>query len=471
MTPGDLPKYLSISQVCDGMHTLFTIASKINSTIKLIALIIISVTILFKAILKLSSFRKQKLSRKHVFKIINRIVIFMFIISILSILGSVVSDIIQKPPRKLTPQDLKEVALVVRDEVAQIKHRDFTKLEDIAKEKGMSLSQLLDQLLNEAQNKQERGMVLLAKGEFLEAAELFEEDMNISKERAAVDAFYQGNSYFWANRFEQALVSYQTAVQLDSMRIEAHNNLGLILNELGKYKEADLIFAKATEIIPRNHHSYPKRAKRVIIGLYTNWAITLSQLNKCKQATQKCAKAIELDPKTFEAYMNWGMALRLQGQHEQAITKYAEAAKLDSTEFEVYWQWGFNLHKLGQYHKAARKYAKAAELDSTNSRLYNNWGATLLALGRYDEAITKYTKAIEIDPDYAEAYNGWGVALLALGRYEEAITKYTKAVETDPDCATAYDNWGATLRALGKSEEAKAMFEKARTLRVYPQNN
>ncbi|MFN6565048.1 MAG: tetratricopeptide repeat protein, partial [Nostoc sp. ChiSLP01] len=86
-----------------------------------------------------------------------------------------------------------------------------------------------------------------------------------------------------AKSFEEAAVKYKAALRLDPNSIIAHNNLGFVLDELGRLEEA--------------------------IACYQ--------------------KALSLDPNFASAHNNLGYALEKQGKLEEAIACYQKALSLD----------------------------------------------------------------------------------------------------------------------------------------------
>ena len=138
----------------------------------------------------------------------------------------------------------------------------------------------------------------------------------------------------------------------------AYSNLGGILRDLGKLKEAEFFTRKAIEINPDYAMAY------------TNLGTILKDLGKFKEAEFSFRKAIEIKPDIAEAHSNLGNLLR-------------EFGKLKEAEFAI---------------------RKAIEINPDYALAHSNLGGILKNLGKLKEAELSFCKAIEIKPNLASAY-------------------------------------------------------------------
>ena len=66
---------------------------------------------------------------------------------------------------------------------------------------------------------------------------------------------YIGNAQVKAGKLADAETSYRQAIRLSEDFAVARANLGYVLNEQGKLKEAEVMLARAIELDPRNPRS------------------------------------------------------------------------------------------------------------------------------------------------------------------------------------------------------------------------
>jgi len=138
----------------------------------------------------------------------------------------------------------------------------------------------------------------------------------------------------------------------------AANNQGFNYNNQGEYNQAIVAFNKAIELDPNFALAYNNRG----------WAYI--ELEQYEQGIADCTKAIELDPSLALAYSNRGWAYIRLGQYEQGIADCTKAIELDPSLALAYNNRGWAYIELEQYEQAIADYDKAIELDP--SLLKNN---------------------------------------------------------------------------------------------------
>ena len=185
----------------------------------------------------------------------------------------------------------------------------------------------------------------------------------------------------------------------------------------GNYNEALASFNKAIELDPKDADAYNNRG------------IAYDNLGNHKQAIKDYNKAIELDPKNAKAYNNRGGAYGDLGNYKQAIKDYDKAIDLDPKYAAAYYNRGIACRNLGNYKQAINDYNKAIELNPQYARAYTGRGGAYGKLGNYNQAINDYNKAIELNPQYARAYTGRGIAYDELGNYKQAIADIKTAAK------------------------------------------
>ena len=224
-----------------------------------------------------------------------------------------------------------------------------------------------------------------------------------------------------------------------------HNNIqdyqlyferGTTYIESGRFEQAIASFDKAIELKPNFHDAWNNRG------------LALLNLERYEQAIASFDKAIELKPDFHCAWFNRGLALLNLERYEQAIASFDKAIEL-KPDFHYAWNsLGLVLFELERYEQAIASFDKAIELKPDFHNAWFNRGLKLLNLERYEQAIASFDKALELKPDFHDTWNNRGLALLNLARYEEAIASIDKALELKPDFHNA---WLSRGTAAGKS--------------------
>jgi len=96
--------------------------------------------------------------------------------------------------------------------------------------------------------------------------------------------FEKGLIHTAAKEYEEAIASYDRALQFKPDDHQAWNNRGIALGDLGRYEEAIASFDRALQIKPDNHKAWG------------NKACAYSLQNQIELALENLQKAIQLDP-------------------------------------------------------------------------------------------------------------------------------------------------------------------------------
>jgi len=141
----------------------------------------------------------------------------------------------------------------------------------------------------------------------------------IAKRERESDGYYkQGLSSMESNQ-QQALVSFQKALQSNPDNYNAHYALGSIHFQRKEYAEAEREFSRCIELMPDNGEA---------LNFYGRTLIELKRLPEAVAALRK-ATALPLYATPDVAYTNLGSALQLLGDHAGALRAYQEAIKID----------------------------------------------------------------------------------------------------------------------------------------------
>ena len=191
----------------------------------------------------------------------------------------------------------------------------------------------------------------------------------------AENLFYLGNAFYKDKNCENAEKSYKECSRINpDYAEEAHNNLGILLDDLQRYEEAEKEYREAIRINPDGAETH------------YNLGILLKNLKRYEEAEKEYREAIRIKPDDAEAHNNLGILLGDLERHEEAEKEYREAIRIKPD------------------------YAEA----------HNNLGISLKNLKRYEEAEKEYREATRIKPDYADAHANLGILFSETGKKEEA---------------------------------------------------
>jgi tetratricopeptide (TPR) repeat protein len=261
--------------------------------------------------------------------------------------------------------------------------------------------------------------------------------------------FNVGNALDDLGRYEEAIASFDKAIEVKPDFHEAWYNRGVALRNLERDEEAIASYDKAIEFKPDSHEAWNNRGA------------ALGYLERYEEAIASFDKAIEFKPDSHEAWSNRGNALTNLERYEEAIASCDKAIEFKPDYHQAWYNRGVALGNLERYEEAIASYDKALEFKPDSHEAWNNRGTVLLYLERFEEAIASYDKALEIKPDEPNPWSNRGLPLSRLGHYDEALANQNQALKLQPEDPLLWTNRGIVLARSGRYEEALASCDKA----------
>jgi tetratricopeptide (TPR) repeat protein len=250
---------------------------------------------------------------------------------------------------------------------------------------------------------------------------------------------------------DEAIVHFEDTLRLDPEHTGALDNLGMLLNRLGRPEEAMRRFQHALQIEPGDAVAH------------NNLGAALVTLGRPEEAIPHLNQALRLDPdgSKSKVHLNLGRALMDTGHTEDAIAHLEEAVRLQSDDADARYSLGVMLTNAGRPGDAIAHLEQALRLEPDDPEAYNALGSAELRLGHLYGAVGYYQQALELRPDYAEAHNNLGAVLLDLGKPGAAIEEFQQALRLKPDNANAHFNLANVLLKSGRPADAIEHFEQA----------
>jgi len=216
-------------------------------------------------------------------------------------------------------------------------------------------------------------------------------------------------------RVEKARENFLKTLHLTPTHPRAHNNLGLVLVELGQLDEAAAYFKEARD----------------------------------------------LDPTLAVAPLNLGIVLAMQGDFAGAITEHRAALRLDPNSATFHDYLGQAQAGAGQWDEAAQSFRRATELQPAEKDYRADLGWALWHLGRKDEAAKEYAAVVATDEEWPEKARrlAWTSATRATtGRRSgfEAVRRAEEACQARGGCDARFLDTLAAAYAQAGSVDAAA---------------
>ena len=305
---------------------------------------------------------------------------------------------------------------------------------------------------------------------------------NLSSQQQLEKYLQQGQTLKEQGDLKAALQEYVCAAELEPQRVEIYRELVDICEDLKLWSQAAQYCKKILELENFQGVAAPNLPQAQTIkdstaenlhdladSTSSNSEITADD---CLGVARKLAKAQKLDlaityygrtlqqQPLLDAYLELGQLLTKVKAGSKAIAVYLQGLKYHSDCPQLYFNLG-NLYKLSQqFPQAAICYQKTVRYDPQHGVAYHELGEVLSQQQRWSEAITAYRKAIELNPDFSWSYNNLGYALIQLAQWSEAVPVYQKAIELNPDFPWSYYNLAEAYGKLEQWSEAINWYQK-----------
>ena len=206
---------------------------------------------------------------------------------------------------------------------------------------------------------------------------------NLSKNQVINQAF----KFHSQGKISEAAKYYQYCLKKGFYDHRVFSNLGTILQDIGKLKEAEIYTRKAIELNPD------------FVDAHSNLGTILKKLGNLKGAELSTRKAIELNPELAQVHSNLGTILK----------------------------------DIGNFKEAELSFRKAIEIKPDLAPAHQNLGSVLMYMKKFNAAEKSLRKAIEIKGEYAIACRNLSICLYLRGEKLQALEYILKANSTDPN--------------------------------------
>ena len=242
----------------------------------------------------------------------------------------------------------------------------------------------------------------------------------LSLQQSAVDA---GNQR--GERFKEPVVHPHD-------RLKVYNNLGCVLIQQQRWKEAVIVYQQAIQLQPQQ------------AVLHCNLGRVLFR-DDPMQAIAAYRRAIQLQPTFGLAHYNLGLALQHQNQHQAALECFQQALRLEPEWVKLHSDCAISWIALGEF-----------------ERMLNSLRQAILPSAAVIEA---YSQSIVVADDHLS------LAKASCGRFLQKLLQQVAYSDLIQDLAQTYWHWAKVLTAYGGTEQyrrAEAYYQIA--LKLQPQN-
>ena len=301
-------------------------------------------------------------------------------------------------------------------------------------------------------------------------------------------------------RFDSAIQSFESALQIRSNDLPAQLRLAESLTAVASWNKAELLYrhildghrdcAQAWYGLGRvqaakGDHAGAAESYAKACDLFSPYgaahfalASELRRLGKPAEAEKHVAeysKNVTVEPALDDplfrrihelnhsttAHLQRGSELEKAGEIAEAIREHEASLATDPMNVQVHVNLISLYGRSGDAAKAKQHFDAAIRLSPGRSDAWYDYGVLLFTEKDYAGAEKAYRRALEINPSYAEARNNLGVIHEMQGRLDDAAEEFRQAIASKPDYPQARFRLGRILVNQQKYDEAIQHFLRA----------
>jgi tetratricopeptide (TPR) repeat protein len=214
-------------------------------------------------------------------------------------------------------------------------------------------------------------------------------------------------------------------------KVDYLTNLGNALLKQGRREEALATFDKAVQLKPDNADSW------------INLGNVLADTGRPTDAILSFQHALKLNPRHWDAAHKAGLLLQQLGRLEEALVHFNLYDKMQPNHGTTLQMRALAMYVQNRFEEGLRDIKGAHALDPANAEICNHIGVFLRRLGREEEALPWFERAIKFRPGFLTALRNKAFALTHIHQFAEAIAIYDGIKAVDPGNADA--DFGASL--------------------------
>jgi tetratricopeptide (TPR) repeat protein len=230
--------------------------------------------------------------------------------------------------------------------------------------------------------------------------------------------------------YQQALVQYRRALELEPTSDDAVAGLAKTYASLNKPKEAEATYRKAIALRPKYWYGYNA------LG-----AFDFNQ-GRYSDAAEMFAHIVSIAPDSSLGWSNLGGAYIMEGRYQQGIEALQHSISI-RPDYDAYTNLATAYFDLRQFQNAATQCLRALQLDDRDYMTWGNLASAYYYGGQRGEAAKAFAKAatlaqeqLAVNPRDATVLGNLASYYSSLeqdARAEETIGRALKLAPTDPD--------------------------------------
>ena len=169
----------------------------------------------------------------------------------------------------------------------------------------------------------------------------------------------RGDFYLKKGNLEKAILSYESALEIDNVNNQVRINLATLYYNNKQYKDAERMYLEVIEQEPK------------FGPVYYSLALLYAELNRVEDAINQLNKAIEIMPKNVRVYYNLGLLYDKKQEYKNAEKTFVKGLKIAPTNESLLYALAYIYAKSDQKEKAKNIVKRLIDLYPNNQQYRN----------------------------------------------------------------------------------------------------
>jgi tetratricopeptide (TPR) repeat protein len=259
----------------------------------------------------------------------------------------------------------------------------------------------------------------------------------------------RGEEYLQKRKFQEAVMEFRAAADIDKSSAEAHWGLARSYENLGQFYEAAENLRQTVELNPDNLEAKTKLGNYILLG----------QPPQIAETEKLLEDIFARDPNFIEAHVLKANLFAVQKKSEKEILDVLNhAVSLNPNRTESYISLSRFLIKLDKRQEAEETIQKGISVNPNAAVGYLEMGRFLSFVERTPQAEAQYKKAIEVEPNSVEAREAIAEFYLGGQQLEKAEQSYKELVAVQENSPASRMKLANFYASINREEDAIRTF-------------
>ena len=259
----------------------------------------------------------------------------------------------------------------------------------------------------------------------------------------------RGEEYLQKRKFQEAVMEFRAAAEMDKTSAEAHWGLARSFENLGQFHETVEALRQTAELNPDNLEAKTK------LGNY----ILLAEPPQIAETERILEDVFARDANFVEGYILKASILTAQRRSEKDILDVLNyAVALNPNRTESYISLSRFLMKLDRRQEADQTIQKGIAVSPNRALGYIEYGKFLTFTERAAQAEAQYKKAVETEPSNIEAREAIAEFYSAQRQLDRAEQSYKELVEVEENSQASRMKLANFYALVGREDDAIRVF-------------